>query len=84
MDIQLSDEARDQSLKLPLSIRVRIEEVVDRLRNWPRVSGVKWLTGVWKNHARIRTGDYRVVFHLAGDDLIVVDRIAHRRDVYAD
>ncbi|MEX0775879.1 MAG: type II toxin-antitoxin system RelE/ParE family toxin [Phycisphaeraceae bacterium] len=58
--------------------------MITRLEKWPRVSGVKWLTGDWKHHARIRTGDYRVIFRLlSGDELLIV-RIADRRDAYAD
>ncbi len=84
MEVELGREARTQVDELPAGVRARVYDVIERIRKWPRISGVKWLTGVWKHHARIRTGDYRVVFHLAGDDLIIVDRIAHRRDVYAD
>lgn len=67
-----------------MSVRCRVEEVVGRLEKWPHVSGVKWLTSDWKGHARIRTGDYRVIFRLANDDAIEIVRIANRRDAYAD
>ena len=39
---------------------------------------------VWEGHARIRTGDYRVIFRIEGDVEIIVLRIADRRDAYAD
>ncbi|MEX0774611.1 MAG: type II toxin-antitoxin system RelE/ParE family toxin [Phycisphaeraceae bacterium] len=82
MEVVLSDASLAQFQDLPVSIRARVAAVLARLERWPAVSGVKWLTGDWKHHARIRTGDYRVVFHLHSDDLIIVDRIAHRRDAY--
>jgi mRNA-degrading endonuclease RelE of RelBE toxin-antitoxin system len=31
----------------------------------------------------MRTGDYRVRFHVKGET-VVVDKIAHRKDVYED
>jgi len=42
---------------------------------------VKWLTGDWKGHARIRTGDYRIIIRPDGEVIDVV-RIAHRSEVY--
>ena len=83
MKVTITDEALMQIAELPRAIRPRVMNVTDRLAGWPQVSGVKWLTGDWKGHARIRTGDYRVVFKLE-DDAVVVVRIANRRDVYAD
>lgn len=59
----------------------RVLEVVGRLELWPRVSGVKALTANWRGHSRIRTGDYRVVFKIYPDRIVVV-RVAHRKEVY--
>lgn len=73
-----------QIAELPRAIRPRIYAVLERLANWPHLSGVRWLAGDWGGHARIRTGDYRVIFRLEGDREIVVVRIADRRDAYAD
>lgn len=84
MQVTITEEALDQVAQLPQVIQVRVEAVVERLENWPQVSGVKWLTGDWKGYARIRTGDYRVIFRAEGDVEIIVVRIADRRDAYAD
>lgn len=84
MDVEFTPAAAHEYRELPLTIRVRIDKVIVRLRNWPDVSGVERLTKDWKHHARVRTGDYRVVFHLASDTRIVIDRVGHRRDVYFD
>jgi mRNA-degrading endonuclease RelE of RelBE toxin-antitoxin system len=83
MAVLLSEEVVRAAHALSPPMQDRVFDVIDRLERWPEVSGVKWLTGEWKNHARIRTGDYRVVFHLRGPD-VVIDRIAHRRDAYAE
>jgi mRNA-degrading endonuclease RelE of RelBE toxin-antitoxin system len=34
-------------------------------------------------HYRIRSGDFRVLFHVVADELWIV-RIEHRKDVYED
>ena len=84
MEIELAEQAEADLEKLPIAMFARYEDVVVRLLKWPQVSGVKWLTADWKGHARIRLGDYRLIFHLLGDEAIVIDRIAHRKEVYVD
>lgn len=83
MPVDYSRQAEDDLEVLAPTILERVLSVIDRLESWPQVSGVKWLQGDWKNHARIRTGDYRIVFHVVGD-VVIIDRIAHRRDAYAE
>ena len=83
MKVTITDEALMQVAELPRTIGPRVLTVIERLQKWPQVSGVKWLTGDWKGHARVRTGDYRVIFRLVAEELIVV-RIANRRDAYFD
>ena len=62
-------------------LRDRIINALERLKNAPRPPGCKKLKG-W-NAYRIRVGDYRVVYEIHGDVLIVlVVRIAHRREAY--
>jgi mRNA interferase RelE/StbE len=83
MEVELTAEAVAQLEKLPGYIVGRAGEVIGRLRNWPNVSGVKRLTGNLKGNFRVRTGDYRIIFRLEGQRIIVW-RIANRRDVYED
>jgi mRNA-degrading endonuclease RelE of RelBE toxin-antitoxin system len=78
--VVLTLEAQAQVDKLPLGIRYRVQDVIERLKDWPMVSGTKWLQHAWKGHARIRVGDWRVIFKVVGD--VVVVRIAHRSEVY--
>ena len=84
MEVALATEARREYRKLPVTVRDRVNAVFERLAKWPEVSGAKWLAGEWKNHARIRTGDYRVIFRIESETLIEVVRVAHRSVVYAD
>ncbi len=84
MRVTITPEALAQIIELPRAMRPRVDAVVQRLKAWPQVSGVKWLVEDWKGFARIRTGDYRVIFTFAGEDEIQVVPIADRRDAYAD
>lgn len=68
--------------KLDRQIAERIKAATEALRDDPRPSGAKMLTGshgLW----RIRIGDYRIVYTI--DDQRRIVRVAaagHRRDVY--
>ena len=68
--------------KLPVSVQKRIVAAVDGLEDNPRPPDAVKLTGerdLW----RIRVGDYRVIYSIDDKRLIVlVVRIAHRKDVY--
>jgi mRNA interferase RelE/StbE len=74
--------ARRDLGKLPHAIGERIAAAIDALALQPRPPGCVKLAGnddLW----RIRVGDYRVVYQIHDDLLIVlVVRIGHRREVY--
>jgi mRNA interferase RelE/StbE len=62
--------------------RERIRRAIDALGENPRPAGVKKLSGR-SDEYRIRVGDYRVVYTIRDDILLVlVVRVAHRREVY--
>ena len=68
--------------KIPLPTRRRIADAIEELRSDPRPAGVVKLAGD-ENLWRIRIGDYRLVYEIHDDRLIVlVLRVAHRKDVY--
>lgn len=68
--------------KFPRDIASRIKTATEALRENPRPPGVKSLAGergLW----RIRVGDYRIVYEIQDNQLLVlVIRVAHRREVY--
>lgn len=64
--VVLSPEAMNQVERLPKVVHARILKLVERLKNWPEVSGVKALAGNLTGWYRVRTGDYRVRFFDAG------------------
>lgn len=60
----------------------RIKQAIEELAVDPRPEGAIMLIG-GNGEMRIRVGDYRVVYDLCGDELVIlVLRIAHRREVY--
>ena len=81
MKVLLSREAQRDVAELPKVVRARLHGVLDRLARWPDVSGAKPLRGDLTGHHRIRTGDYRVLFRVEGDR-VLVERVRHRKDVY--
>ncbi len=68
--------------KIPWPMRRRIVDSITELRNNPRPTGVVKLAED-ENLWRIRVGNYRVVYEIHDGRLIVlVLRVAHRKDVY--
>jgi mRNA interferase RelE/StbE len=63
-------------------VRKRLAPVIDRLADEPRPQGVVKLIGT-KNGYRLRIGDYRVLYDVFDDRLVlVVIRVGDRREVY--
>jgi mRNA interferase RelE/StbE len=61
--------------------RRRLVETIRSLADDPRPPGCQKLSGSEKY--RVRRGNYRIVYSIQDDRLIVmVVRVAHRRDVY--
>jgi mRNA interferase RelE/StbE len=77
--------ARRQLRDLPLNVRQRIDTYIDErllVAQDPRSIGSK-LSGTSRDFWRFRVGDYRLVAELRqGELVILMIRIAHRREVY--
>ncbi len=70
---------------LPRREQQRIRAAIDLLADNPRPPGCVAMTG--EAHAyRVRVGDYRIIYEVFDDHLVVqvvqVVRVGHRRDVY--
>ena len=64
-------------------IYTRIISALHALSDDPRPHGVKKLKG-YRDYWRIRVGDYRIIYTIQDDRLlVVVIRISHRREVYS-
>jgi len=62
--------------------RARIAARISALADNPRPPGVEKLSGATEKY-RVRQGDYRIVYEIQDDVLVVyVVRIADRKDVY--
>lgn len=83
MPVELTTEAAEQLKKLPRTIRSRVALIFERLEKWPHVSGAKPLSGRLAGRYRVRTGDWRIQFHLRGQ-AVVIERIGHRDGFYED
>lgn len=83
-EIQISKSASKQIKKLPSEIQERIQVKVDSLAIEPRPDGVKKLKGR-ENGYRIRVGDYRIIYDIIDDILLItVVEVGHRSSVYRD
>ncbi len=80
-DIVYSDKAVKQLEKLDREIHVRIITTLERLRIRPESHDIKKLVGM--PGFRFRVGDYRVIFDLEKEKLLIlVLEIGHRRNIY--
>ena len=79
----LFKSSADKALqKLPEKVQRRIALAASELADDPRPAGCVKLEGE-DNLWRIRVGDYRIVYTIEDKKLIVlVVRVAHRKDVY--
>jgi mRNA-degrading endonuclease RelE of RelBE toxin-antitoxin system len=67
---------------LPTPIVARMRKLVQRLRQWPLVSGVKHLKGDLAGKHRLRTGDYRLQFRVEQQRKVVrVKRVIKGKEV---
>ncbi|MBK8470005.1 MAG: type II toxin-antitoxin system RelE/ParE family toxin [Candidatus Phosphoribacter sp.] len=80
--IQVAPGAIRQLRKLEPSARRRVQAAIELLAEQPRPGGAKKLVG-GGSEWRVRTGDYRVVYEIRDNVLLVlVLAIGHRRDIY--
>ena len=82
--IEIKRPARKALLALPQAYRSRIAEAIESLATDPRRPGTRKLAGS-EHLYRLRTGDYRVIYEIQDERLIVVVvKVGHRREVYRD
>ena len=80
--IQLSPAAARELRKFDPAVRRRIQAVLELLAEEPRPPAATRLVG-GAGEWRVRTGDYRVIYEIDdGRFLVLVLRMAHRREVY--
>jgi mRNA interferase RelE/StbE len=81
--VEISNSAAKSLAKIEKATRLRIIGAIELLAVDPRPPGVKMLRGGEQGRWRARVGDYRIVYTVQDDRLIIlVLRVAHRREVY--
>jgi mRNA interferase RelE/StbE len=74
--------AQKDLAQLPKAAQARITEAAYKLEDAPFPPGVKKLKGRAAQF-RIRVGDYRIIYNVDGDQLIIlILKIAHRQEAY--
>ncbi len=74
--------ARKAFLSFPKPVQARLDTKIQALAANPRGAGTEKLAGV-EGTFRVRAGEYRILYEIHDDVLmILVVRIGHRRDVY--
>ena len=80
-DILYTEEARDRIRRLPVTVQRRLKTAIERLAAHPELG--KTLTGHLAGTCSYRTGDYRILYRLERQQLVLlVITVGHRKDVY--
>ena len=83
--IKLKRSALKAIESLGAATKRRIWEAIEGLAKEPRPRGCRKISGPEENRYRIRVGDYRIIYRVNDDKiLILVVRVGHRRDIYRD
>ena len=81
-NVELGREPEKFYRKQSRKIQIQISTALRKLASNPRSEQAKKLAGMDELY-RVRVGDYRIVYSIEDDRLVVlVVRIAHRREVY--
>jgi mRNA-degrading endonuclease RelE of RelBE toxin-antitoxin system len=83
VEVRITPSALSELSALHEPILARVNGVIDRLHNWPNVSGAKPLRAALRGSFRVRTGDWRIIFRVAGH-VLTITAISNRKDAYED
>lgn len=80
-NIEYDSKALKQLKKLDKSIAELILDGIEEFASNPILTKIKKLKTSFDGAYRLRIGDYRIVFYQE-NDLMLISKIAHRKDVY--
>jgi len=82
-DLRILDAAEDDLTRLDLAVAQRIISRIQWLAEHFDEIKPELLTGTLTGFFKLRAGDYRIIYKVRKDEnLIVIHRIGHRREVY--
>ena len=82
--VDIAKHAQRQMRNLPPQLQQRLLNRITALGDHPRPTGATKLTGP-KDLYRIRVGEYRVIYTVKDDVLLVlVVSVGHRSEIYCD
>jgi mRNA interferase RelE/StbE len=80
--LEFSAKAARQFTSLPLKVRNFLQARLEALAENPHPQAVTKLSE-YESLFRLRAGDYRIFFEIQeSDEVILIVRVGHRRDVY--
>ncbi|MBU1658507.1 type II toxin-antitoxin system RelE/ParE family toxin [bacterium] len=79
--IEYDPKALKQLKKLDKSVAVLLLDGIEEFASNPTLTKIKKLKTPFDGAYRLRVGNYRVVFYQE-DNLMLISKIAHRKDVY--
>jgi len=80
--IEVLKSAKKSLSKLPRHVQIWIAEKIDDLASNPYSTDAKKLKN-GNGRFRIRVGDYRIIYKIQDNELVIlIVKIAHRREVY--
>jgi len=81
-NVIIKASAKKELATLPKPMIVRLIAAIESLATEPRPDGVRKLAGT-QDMYRVRVSDYRIVYRIEDDMLVIeVVRVAHRKEVY--
>ena len=79
--LSIRRKAQKQLAKLPVNDYEKVKHAIIELAGNPRPKGAKKLKG--RDGWRVRQGDYRIIYEIEDDVLIVIVLdVGHRKDIY--
>lgn len=79
--LRIKASAAKELARVDKTARLRLIEAIETLKAYPHTGSA--LKGELKGLRRLRVGDYRVIYEVLDNELVIlVVRVGHRREVY--
>lgn len=75
------DVLKHDLARIPRNIKETIRKAIEERLTQDPISAGQPLRQSLKGHRKLRVGDYRVIYRIGGNDIIIL-KIGHRKEVY--